>query len=56
MRARVLGAVDGRIARHVLGLLVVLLAPAPAREHLVEEAAAKLRGDGARQRQEEERN
>lgn len=44
MRARILGAVDRRVARYILGWLLLLLAPA-ATKHLVEEA--KLRPDGA---------
>lgn len=49
--APVLGAVSGRIAWYVLGLLVVLLLAAPGK-HLVKEA--ELGRNGAREREEDE--
>ncbi|KAK0741340.1 ribosomal L27 protein-domain-containing protein [Schizothecium vesticola] len=52
VRARVVGLVQGRVAGVVLLLLLLVLVAAAAAKHLVEEA--KLRGDGAREGEEEE--
>jgi len=46
----VVGAVDGRVARHVLGLLLLVLLAAV--EHLLEEA--ELGADGADQGEEQD--
>lgn len=55
MRAPILCAVSGRVARDILGLLAVLMLLAAAAKHLVEEAT-ELRSDCVRQGKEYDGN